>query len=186
LLGFWFFGFFFKREVRNSAQWKGLFEDNFLWRSSGTPNVHRDILLRTRLSIKKTPQPKQGTRGYSPAPARLLSGGRAGNHRQRHAGCCQEAARKQKPLYCAGKPDIHPLGCTLNSRKPFLRDMICESFPRSHCPAVPPPARPGTGKRELHPPRASYRRRPSAALLASSSSSIATPQIEGKSDICPR
>lgn len=33
--------------------WKGLFKDNFLQRSSGTPNIHRDILLRTRLSIKK-------------------------------------------------------------------------------------------------------------------------------------
>lgn len=58
------FFFFFKREVRNSALWKGLFKDNFLQRSSGTPNIHRDILLRTRLSIKKT-QSKQ-KRGTTP------------------------------------------------------------------------------------------------------------------------
>lgn len=45
--------FFFQREVRDWVLWKGLFKDNFLQRSSGTPNIHRDILLRTRLSIKK-------------------------------------------------------------------------------------------------------------------------------------
>lgn len=61
----WFgFVFFFKREVRNPALWKGLFKDNFLQRSSGTPNIHRDILLRTRLSVKKT-QSKQ-KRGTTP------------------------------------------------------------------------------------------------------------------------
>lgn len=109
--------FFFRREIGHWVLWKGLFKDNFLQRSSGTPNIHRDILLRTRLSIKKNSLNKNA--GLLPCSALLLGERWTGNCQQWHGGSCQEGARKQKTLYCVRKPDIYTPRYILNSCKPF-------------------------------------------------------------------